>query len=105
MSAAFNPDTKTEIVGGLARTGLFIGGTILNAIGFVIAGIGRLGLQLKTLWILGDLIWLTGAAMIIAVIVMNLKGRTAEGFRIANTVMKIVVLLFSAILMLLVNFG
>ena len=106
MDSPFNPDTKKEVVGGLGRTLLFIGGTLLEFIGLVITVIGKSSkIPSLSFWIGGDFIWLIGTIMIVSVIISNIKNKVGGGFRAANVVMKIIVIVLTAVLMALVNFA
>jgi|FLOH01.1.fsa_nt_gi hypothetical protein len=90
----FNPDFKKEALGVL-NTLLLFAGMFLTMIGLVLAYSRPL---------VGNVVWLLATAMIVFSLIINTRQKTGGGFRIANIVMKVLILCFSLMFFLIINF-
>jgi hypothetical protein len=88
-----NPEGDKEVK-GLLYAFLFILGTIICIAGTILAAINV---------IIGDVVWILGGGIILFLIKRSLKHKQGGGFRVANIVMKIIVLAFLLIFLIVVN--
>ena len=81
-------------VKGLLYAFLFFLGLIISVAGIVLAAINIF---------IGDFVWLLGSGIILLLVIRSFKYKQGGGFRIANIVIKIIVLAFLLILIIVVN--
>lgn len=90
----FNPDVKQEVSGGILNGLIFLGGIIISVVGFILA---------FTIRLIGDIVWLGGAVLIIWSIMRSAKQQHGRGFKVANRVIKIIVLVLLLIFVIIAN--
>ena len=94
MEEAFNPDTNKEVVIGLLMGGLVMIGLVLELFGVMIVFFNRF---------MGNILWLVGTSFLVFTIIINIRSKHGKGFRIANIVIKGVMLLIFTILVIIGN--
>ncbi len=95
-----NPDSGKELSGLLIGL-MFMGGLIVSIVGFVVTLSGKLNQSFG--WIIGDVIWLGGTALIVYTLMRNFKNKHGKGFNTANIVLKFVALFLSLIFIIIAN--
>ncbi len=89
-----NPEFKREIVGGLTVGFIFMVGLALEVIGFITVFYYKMA---------GNLLWFLGTGLIIFTVIKNLRVKHNTGFKIANIIIKVIVIYLLTMLIILAN--